>query len=245
MSETVANPSLPRGVAEDSRGYALSSDLARLCLPGEFKDSYRTLAWVNSICFLFLIIALVGLKAPKVIVRPLSEIQEQVPIVEFTPPPEQPKPEVVKEEEPQPEEAPIEAPQVAQVIAAAPSPDITFAVPTPGAVVTAQTRFATPPPPVGTKVASAPVKFDPTRETGGTFPKPEYPGYAQRQGQQGTTEVEIRVDESGRVEDVKILKTSGFALLDESAVKTLKERWRFPPGPRRDYVYPVEFHLGK
>src|SRR5258706_1606427 len=197
MSEIVANPSLQEQTPGEHDKYVLSSDLSRLCLPAEFKDSYRTLAWINSICFLFLVIALVGFKAPKVVIKPLSEIQEQVPIVEFTPPPEQPKPEEVKPDEAPPEEAPVEAPPVAPVVAAAPSPQITFAVPVPGAVVTPQARYATPPPPVGAKVASAPVKFDPNREVGGTFPKPEYPGYAQRQHQEGNGEIEIWVDLTG------------------------------------------------
>jgi TonB family protein len=243
MSEIVANPSLPEQAAANTDKYVLSSELSRLCLPAEFRDSYRTLAWVNSICFLFLVIALVGFKAPRVVIKPLSEIQEQVPIVEFTPPPEQPKQEEVKPEETPPEEAPVEAPPVAPVVAAAPSPQITFAVPVPGAVVTPQARFATPPPPVGTKVPSAPVKFDPNREAGGIFPKPEYPGYAQRQHQEGTGEIEIWVDPSGRVTEVKVVKTSGFPLLDESTVKTVKDRWRFPPGQTRHYLYPFDFHL--
>src|SRR5258708_36268388 len=180
MSEIVANPSLPEQTPGEHDKYVLSSDLSRLCLPAEFKDSYRTLAWVNSISFLFLMIALVGFKSQKVIIKPLSEIQEQVPIVEFTPP-EQPKPEEVKPDEPQPEAAPVEAPPVAPVVAAAPSPQITFAVPVPGAVVTPQARYATPPPPVAANVASAPVKFDPNASKPGTFPEPDYPDYRQRQ----------------------------------------------------------------
>ena len=244
MSEIVANPSMPEREISESHKYKLSSDLSRLCLPAEFKDSYRTLAWVNSVCFLFLVVALVGLKAPKVIIKPLSEIQEQVPIVEFTPPPEQPKTEEVKTDETPPEEAPIEAPPVAPVVAAAPSPQITFAVPTPGAVVTPQARFATPPPPVGTKVASAPVKFDPNaNKTAGSFPDPEYPGYAQRQHYQGEVDVEINVDPSGRVVNASVAKTSGFGLLDEAALKVVKERWRFPPGPERHYIWQCKFQL--
>src|SRR5438552_18320923 len=86
---------------EAAPGYALSSDLARLCLPAEFKDSYRKLAWVNSICFLFLVIGLLGLKAPRVVQRPLTQVEEPVPVV-FTPPEQQPKmqPETRTEELP-------------------------------------------------------------------------------------------------------------------------------------------------
>src|SRR5438093_11445700 len=84
--------------------YQLSDELARLCLPAEYKDSYRTLAWVNSICFLFLLIGVVGLRPPKVVERPVNPPSEPVPVV-FTPPEEQPKsaPQP-KPDEPQPEE---------------------------------------------------------------------------------------------------------------------------------------------
>src|SRR6266446_907834 len=75
-----------------SHNYNLSDDLARLCLPQEWKDSYRTLAWVNSICFMFLIVGLIGLRAPKVIHKPLTELTETVPVI-FTPPEEPPKTE--------------------------------------------------------------------------------------------------------------------------------------------------------
>src|SRR5512141_1389435 len=104
------------------RGYQLSDDLAKLCLPQEWRDSYRTLAWVNSICALFLIVGLVGLKAPKVILRPLSKVEDVVPVV-FTPPEEAPKPEVVRTEEPQeqPSDAPVDTPQVVTVAAVADS----------------------------------------------------------------------------------------------------------------------------
>src|SRR5438309_11241499 len=74
-------------------GYALSSDLAKLSLPAAYRDQYRVLAWVNSICFLFLLVGLIGLKTPRIVVRPLSQLQEIVPVV-FTPPEEQPKPEL-------------------------------------------------------------------------------------------------------------------------------------------------------
>src|SRR5260370_31134169 len=98
------------------QGYALSDDLARLCLPAQFKDSYRKLAWVDSICLLFLIIGLIGLKAPPVVERPVVPPTENVPVV-FTPPEDQPKPEVGKPDEPPPD-MPTEAPQVAAGLAA-------------------------------------------------------------------------------------------------------------------------------
>src|SRR5213593_1260834 len=103
MSESsVSIPDNP--FAEGAGGYQLSDDLARLCLPSEFKDSYRTLAWVDSICLAFLVIGIIGLRPPKIVERPVTPPQEIVPVV-FTPPEEQQKPQpVVKEEEPQQEQ---------------------------------------------------------------------------------------------------------------------------------------------
>src|ERR1051326_4108662 len=99
---------------EAARGYALSDDLAKICLPGEFKDSYRRLAWVDSICFLFLVVGVVGLKAPGVIHRPLSKLEEPAPVI-FTPPTEQPKPQTQVKTQDLPTDKPMETRQVALV----------------------------------------------------------------------------------------------------------------------------------
>src|SRR5690349_22221356 len=120
--------------AGGAHNYALSSDLAKLSLPAEFVDSYRNLAWTNSICFLFLVIGLIGLKAPKVIHKPLIEVSETAPVI-FTPPEDQPKPEPeVQPDEPAPQDAPVETPQVVTVAAAADA-QVAFAVPVQGAVI--------------------------------------------------------------------------------------------------------------
>src|SRR6266404_7207036 len=116
MSDTSTSASVAVVFGQGGQKYTLSSDLARLSLPAEYKDQYRTLAWVNSICFLFLAIGIVGLKSPKVVVRPISEIVETVPVV-FIPPEEQHKLETQPEpDEPQPD-TPVEAPQVVTIVA--------------------------------------------------------------------------------------------------------------------------------
>lgn len=241
-----AQTPFPAGSTFDSgaHNYKLSDDLARLCLPQEFSDSYRKLAWVNSICCLFLIIGLVGLNPPKIVQRPLSEPNDVVPVV-FTPPEEQPKtePEVKPDEEQQPQDTPEETPQVVAVVAAADAANVAFAVPVQGAVAVApEARLASPPPAV-THVQAAPVRFNPATTSGGTFPPPNYPGSALRNHEEGTTTIEIRVDESGRVTDAKVQKTSGHTALDEAALEIVKRSWRFPPGQVRWYYWPCTFKM--
>jgi TonB family protein len=234
-------------VIEGARKYSLASDLARLSLPAAYKDSYRKLAWVDSICFFFLVVGLIGLNAPKVIHKPLSEPMEVVPVV-FTPPEEQPKAEPeVKQEEAEPQDTPVETPQVAAVVAAADASTVAFAVPVEGAVAVASPRFVPAPPPViqapPPKPAPTPTKFNPDAADGGTHPKPDYPGLAQRNRYQGTVTLEIRVDESGKVTATKVQKSSGYPILDEAAVKVVTTRWSFLPGSMRILLWDCKFEL--
>ena len=226
-------------------GYQLSDDLARLCLPREFKDAYRTLAWVNSVCALFLVIGMVGFRAPKVIERPLSEINEPVPVI-FTPPEEQPKQvtEQPKPDEPEPTDTPAETPQVVTMVAPADA-KVAFSVPVQGAVMIAPTaRAATPPPAVLTQQeAPKTTRFNPNVTDGGFYPPPQYPGAALRNRYQGTVLVGFAVDEMGKVSGVEIRRTSGFSGLDEAATEVVKNRWRFPPGAKRIYEWPCVFKL--
>src|SRR5882724_2909204 len=129
MSDSTAETTtpVPAGFGGAAHDYSLTSDLARLSLPAEYRDQYRTLAWVNSICALFLIIGIVGLKAPNVHVRQIAPVVEALPVV-LTPPEEQPKPETQPEPDETPQDAPTEAPQVVTIVAALNSPDVAFSV---------------------------------------------------------------------------------------------------------------------
>src|SRR6266404_9237482 len=243
MSDSTAQTtsSVPAGFGQGAHDYSLTSDLARLSLPAEYRDQYRTLAWVNSICLLFLAIGIVGLKSPKVVVRPISEIVETVPVV-FTPPEEQPNQEMKPEpDEPQPD-TPTEAPQVVTIVAAVDSPSVAFAVPVQGAVAVAPARYASAPP-ANLAAPPKPTKFDPNAAQGGTYPDPPYPGIAIRNNYQGTVTVELAVDASGTVVSAKVTKSSGFPVLDEAAIKTVKELWHFPPGQARLHTWDCKFQM--
>ncbi len=247
MSESVQAQNFPgtSPLQTSSEAYRLSDDLARLCLPQEYKDSYRTLAWVNSICALFLIVGLVGLKAPRVIVRPVSPPNDPVPVV-WTPPEEQtkPEPEQQPDTEPQPTDTPTDTPQVMTVVAAADPTAVAFAVPVQGAVAIAPAaHLASPPPPVLKAPPAKPPQFNPHTASGGRFPEPQYPGVALRNRYQGTVIIEIMVEESGAISSAKVFKSSGFPALDEAALEVVQRRWQFPPGPKRWLHWPCTFQM--
>src|SRR5437773_7396930 len=120
MNEFSASPASAVAASpliEGAHRQALSSELAKLCLPATFRDEFRKLAWVDSICLLFLVIGLIGLKAPKTVVKPINQPLEAVPVV-FVPPQEQPKhePEPQQPDEAQPTEEMV-TPQVVTVVA--------------------------------------------------------------------------------------------------------------------------------
>jgi periplasmic protein TonB len=79
-------------------------------------------------------------------------------------------------------------------------------------------------------------------------PGPAYPDAARRRGAQGTVLLAVRVQRDGSVGEVKLARTSGFDLLDQAALQTVRG-WRFVPGKRDDQPIemdvrvPVRFHL--
>ncbi len=60
-------------------------------------------------------------------------------------------------------------------------------------------------------------------------PSPPYPLLARRKGYQGNVIFDVLIDINGRVADMKIFSSSGFAVLDTAARATV-EKWRFDPG---------------
>jgi len=58
--------------------------------------------------------------------------------------------------------------------------------------------------------------------------KPVYPRRARDKNQQGTTLLEATLDEKGVVIDLKVSQSSGYRLLDKSAIKAVK-KWQFKP----------------
>ena len=66
--------------------------------------------------------------------------------------------------------------------------------------------------------------------------RPDYPKGARQRGEQGDVILEIRVNASGAVDDVKVAVSSGFAELDEAAVRAAKAAKFSPARSGRDTV---------
>src|SRR5580693_8547875 len=119
--------------------YELRDDLARLCLPAAHHDPDRKLAWVNSICLLFLLIGLLGAHRSDVDIPRVPPIQQIIPIViepAILPPQPTPEKRTVEESAPNAPPVAVVSPQL---------PNINFSVPTIGTLV-ASASLATAPP---------------------------------------------------------------------------------------------------
>ena len=62
-------------------------------------------------------------------------------------------------------------------------------------------------------------------------PLHEYPPLAIRRQYEGTVLLDVLVDEDGRVVDLKVARSSGYRILDRSALADVKQ-WRFEPARR-------------
>lgn len=65
----------------------------------------------------------------------------------------------------------------------------------------------------------------------GINPKPPYPKSARRRGYEGTVLLRVLVLEDGKVGEIELAGPSGYSVLDESALKAVKE-WVFIPGKK-------------
>ena len=70
------------------------------------------------------------------------------------------------------------------------------------------------------------------------IPKPVYPSRSRDRGEEGVVIIAVLVGNDGNVLDAYVSESSGFPLLDGSALSTVTERWRFKPGMRRGKAVP-------
>ena len=239
MSQTSASS---QSGAFERRDYALSSDLAKLCLPDTFEDKSRKLAYVDSICLAFLIIGLAGVKQQQVKERPLTPPADTAPVI-YTPPEEpKPQPETPPDKPAELQETSVETPQVVTVVAPS-AVGVAFAVPVEGPVVVAKSpRFASPPP---ASKPRQPHVFIPG-EAKGTFPWPtqrDLPPELARRAIETKFLVRVLVDPSGIPAKVEIKDSSGDVILDRFAVQWIKRHWHWFSGEIPEWDVPWEFAI--
>jgi periplasmic protein TonB len=212
-----------------AESYHLKSDLAQACLPRPQGHSQRTLAWVNSICFLFLLVALSGARPRLPTPKSVPPLDQPVPII-IQPLPQTPPPQATQPTKEETTDDKTPAPRV--VVVTPNSPAISFSMPTIGNVVVP--NAIAQPPPVASLQAAAVVHNEPktigSTGEGGDRPQPPYPEMALKFGQQGTVVLLLTVDDSGLVQSVTIKETSGSPILDHGTLEFVKRHWIVPPG---------------
>ena len=135
----------------------------------------------------------------------------------------------------------------ALVAVAEPSTAIAFALPVEGLtriVEANQASFVRPTNPT-TSLVAPPVQPLTFGHGEGKQPAPEYPTQAMRAGQEGVVTIRFTVGENGRVPSAEAMSPSAWPLLNQAALRVVRERWRFRSGPVRLYEVSIRFQLQK
>ena len=213
----------------------LKDELARFCLPEANRDPNRKLAWMNSICILFLLIGIFGAAPAAMSIKPVPPVEEIAPVMLETPAP----PQIItpNENQNQTEQQP-EAPNVVVVVPNA--PNINFSVPTIGNLVAPSAMAQAPPLNPMQYVAPVPVnQLARISNTGasGSRPEPPYPKIAADAGEQGTITLQMTAAPDGRVASLQIVHSSGFPVLDRATEDFIRRHWTLPPGASTNQVF--------
>jgi protein TonB len=172
-------------------------------------------------------------------IKPKHEVS-----VEIVPPkPPEPKIEPPKPAPPKPQQIPKPAQLLPPIQTAAPAPSNT------PAVASTEPPIAVAPS-VSAPVEAAPAPITPPVGRAGYLnnPPPEYPAAAARAGWDGIVKLHVHVLSNGKVDAVEVQKSSGRKVLDDEAVRTVKN-WTFTPAQRGDTPVdgwanvPIEFKL--
>ena len=214
--------------------YELKDELGRLCLPSSSRDPNRKLAWLNSICILFLLIGIFGARPAGVHVQAVPPVEEIAPVALAVPPP----PQTVTPTQTQPQNEPQPSETLAAVVVVPNAPSINFSVPTIGNLV-APSALAQAPPLNPMQPFEPVAQFARISNTGasGSRPQPPYPQIAADAGEQGTVTLQIRADANGRVASVEIKNSSGFPVLDRATEDFIKRHWILPAGASTNQLF--------
>jgi periplasmic protein TonB len=186
------------------------------------KNSKRTLAFVLvviiHVLFFWVLASGLGARVVEVVMGPVeTKIIDEKPDEDKPPPP--------------PPEIDTPPPYV-------PPPEVSIEIPTETAPTTAITNVTSERPVAPAAPVAAPkapehavVRVLPsTSGKGARITKPDYPPASRRAGEEGTVTLAAYVLESGKVGEIKVVKSSGFDKLDDAALKDVQRNWRFVPG---------------
>ncbi|MDR2789367.1 MAG: energy transducer TonB [Campylobacteraceae bacterium] len=75
--------------------------------------------------------------------------------------------------------------------------------------------------------------------------KKNYPSKAKQMRMEGIATIKIKIDKEGNIILLEITKSSGFAMLDTSAIKSIEKASKNFPKPQRDllFILPVSYQL--
>jgi TonB family protein len=207
---------------QTSPAYELKDELARLCLPAANRDSSQRLAWINSVCILFLIVGIFGARRGLISIKPAPPLEQIIPVViepMILPPQETTEKKETDEDKNDP-------PQVAVVIPQ--TPNINFSVPTIGSLIVPANLAAAPP--LEPMRTAAQIGSLNNTGSGGERPVPPYPLIAKQTGEQGTVVLLLGGDAAGNIVSVDLKESSAFPILDRATVDFIKRRWHLQPG---------------
>lgn len=172
------------------------------------------------------------------------------PAPEPAPPTSAPPPKVAAPPRPAPAPRPRPAPRPApapQPLAvqesAAPAPVV--AAPAPPAPAPAPAPVPAPPAPAPAPAPPAPpVVVQPSSNAAYlNNPPPPYPPMSKRLGETGRVIVRVLIGPNGRAQEARIQRSSGFERLDEIALETARDRWRYVPGTRNGVPEAMWFNV--
>ena len=198
--------------------YELKDGLARLCLPAATRDPNQKLAWINSICILFLLIGIVGARRGAISIKPVAPIHEIVPVV-VEPVSLPPQAMVQKKEQPEEQKS-----QPRVVVAIPSAPNVSFSVLTIGTLIAPAALASAPP----LKPLEAPAQIGSIGNTGSGGERPPYPQIAIQHGEQGAIVLLLSGDPAGNVVSVDVKESCGFPFLDRVAAEFIKNHWHLP-----------------
>jgi protein TonB len=154
-------------------------------------------------------------------------LPDELPVPSYEPTPEpaaanasEREPEPQAEPDPRPQAAPRQEPLLEPVPALEPAPAADAPPPAAEPAPPARDVPASLDAPAVAVLAAVP----------GTNVPPDYPRDARRAGHEGVVVVRFRCDAAGAVTHAEIVRSSGHARLDASALAAVR-RWRFANGP--------------